>query len=744
LTPGKAPADPYLQLQNAGIGLTDENVSERFLKKLEERRRAAAQAGQTDNSAQSAPPGTPTAQTPDVDIPDVDQTLVLSPEKQAIDDAIASINIIDAYNRYSNKTPIPPTQKMEGVKVSCPNPTHVDNNPSAWLNQEKGLWYCEPCGMGGDIWDMAAWYYGYGVPSYKDPKLFRELRTRIATELGFQITRSLTGQTYVSMPPQMPAPVQPTPVQPPAQPQVQEPVQTHVQTPESSVANPTTSTISAEPGALPVAPSITRSIQGIPKNGQMVGREQQPAPQSTSQPAPQPTQQPDPATTQPIVLPTAQILATEADKAELEANKRAPVLDWRNILSEYNSSDTFMHEWMSATTRDTCPEEYHFWTGLMALGFSVGRHRLLFDEPHVVPNLFVCLVGPSGAGKSRAKRHLTTVLEEAMPWDVNNPIPMATKLASQPSSGEMFVKTFEHQITDPADPKKVIGYASVRGYVDYDEMAALITKADRLGSTLKTYLMQAADSPSMITTAALGSGVITAKWPFAQVITTTQNRSIQALLSTGDDNSGFINRWAFGTGRMKERQVFVTQQVDLGHAGRLLKDIWQWSMGNTVHLHLDPDARDEFEDFIRKQVWPDQDKLEDKSAILQRMDLLVKKLLVLLTVNEKLSSVPLRVVRMVQMMYPYILKSYGLVYEAMGHTESAEYQMKIVEVIRRIELKKHKYPTPRDIALSMPSKFRDLKIIRDNLKLMTEMGLIIEIAPEAGQRGRPGVRYAVA
>jgi energy-coupling factor transporter ATP-binding protein EcfA2 len=725
--------------------LTDDNVSERFLAKLAERR-AAAQAEQADSSAQIVPPETPTVQTPDVDIPDVDQNLILSPDEQAIDDAIVSINIIDAYNRWSNKNPIPPTNKVEGVKVSCPNPTHADNNPSAWLNQEKNLWYCEPCGMGGDIWDIAAWYYGYGVPGYKDPKLFRELRTRIATELGFQIVKSLTGQTYVSMPPTLPEPIPQAP-QIPTQPTEQAPVQL-----SEPVTGFTSPTISAESdntgqkeglaGQLPVAPSITKSLQNIPKNGQMLGGGPQmvpPVPSSKTPSATTPS-----ATTQPITLPTAQLLAAEADRAEMEVNKRAPILDWRNILSEYNSTETFMHEWMSATTRDTCPEEFHFWTGLMALGFSVGRHRLLFDEPHVVPNLFVCLVGPSGAGKSRAKRHLTTVLEEAMPWNASDPIPMGTKLASSPSSGEMFVKTFEHIINDPADPKKIIGYASVRGYVDYDEMAGLIAKADRLGSTLKQYLMQTVDSPPSVSTAALGSGVITAKWPFAQVMTTTQNRSIQALLSTGDDNSGFINRWAFGTGRMKERQVFVTQQVDLGHSARLLKDIWQWSMGSTVHLHLDPDARDEFEDFVRNQVWADQDKLEDKSAILQRMDLLVKKLLVLLSVNEKLSSVPLRVVRMVQMMYPYILKSYGLVYEAMGHTESAEYQLKIVEVIRRIELKKHKYPTPRDIALSMPSKFRDLKIIRDNLKLMTEMGLIIEIAPEAGQRGRPGVRYAVA
>jgi len=39
-------------------------------------------------------------------------------------------------------------------RISCPLPDHKDRNPSANLNNEKGVWYCQRCGEGGDVVSM--------------------------------------------------------------------------------------------------------------------------------------------------------------------------------------------------------------------------------------------------------------------------------------------------------------------------------------------------------------------------------------------------------------------------------------------------------------------------------------------------------------------------------------------------------------------------------------------------------------
>ena len=41
-----------------------------------------------------------------------------------------------------------PAQKGRELAVCCP--LHDDSHPSLQLNPEKQVWYCHPCGIGGD------------------------------------------------------------------------------------------------------------------------------------------------------------------------------------------------------------------------------------------------------------------------------------------------------------------------------------------------------------------------------------------------------------------------------------------------------------------------------------------------------------------------------------------------------------------------------------------------------------------
>lgn len=102
-----------------------------------------------------------------------------------LDAALESLDIIDAYRRWCGKSePDVGRGQTESIKVSCPNPWHRDSNPSAWLNTEKGLYYCGACGTGGDAHDLAA--IAHGLENYReDGRMFHDLRRKMGNDLGW-------------------------------------------------------------------------------------------------------------------------------------------------------------------------------------------------------------------------------------------------------------------------------------------------------------------------------------------------------------------------------------------------------------------------------------------------------------------------------------------------------------------------------------------------------------------------------
>ena len=45
-----------------------------------------------------------------------------------------------------------PKRSGKQHRIHCP--FHDDRRPSLWINARKGVWYCHPCGFGGDGLDL--------------------------------------------------------------------------------------------------------------------------------------------------------------------------------------------------------------------------------------------------------------------------------------------------------------------------------------------------------------------------------------------------------------------------------------------------------------------------------------------------------------------------------------------------------------------------------------------------------------
>jgi hypothetical protein len=540
--------------------------------------------------------------------------------------------------------------------ISCPNPRHPDKNPSAWINRKDQVYYCSGCAQGGDIWDIAAYHFGFPVPGYKqDPTMFRELREKIGTDLGFQKLQSVTGKTVV-----------------------------------------------------------------VP-------------PSSSSEPEPEPEK--------PAVLPAA--AAEEYSKEEYEENqKNAPTIDWRKFVKE----DTFLHTYLSATCIDTCPEEYHFWNGLIALGFAIGREVTLDDTEQVVGNLFICLTGPSSAGKSRSTKHLIRLLRNALPYDINNKVSRGAKIMKSPGSAEYLVAgyTSMDEMPNPATGTPLRAYYPVRGLVEFGELSQLMSTAGRVGNAIRPQLMELFDAPEVMESGSLSGGVRHAEYPFGSVISTTQNRSLRKLLDKGDDGSGFINRWVFAQGKLKKRLPMGGPMIDTSTAGTKLVQIHQWAFKNK-RLPMSEAALSRWSEFFYSTVVPTQDKADEQgTAVLARMDLLMKKLFLLFASNSLEEEVSLQSVEQAIELWPYLLKTFGAVNVEMRKTSTSDLQEEVLVQIKRLTDRNGKPPSRKEIYDCVKRKISDTKELVDLLAVLVKAELVHEVPPPSGVRGRPTMRYEVA
>lgn len=444
-----------------------------------------------------------------------------------------------------------------------------------------------------------------------------------------------------------------------------------------------------------------------------------------------------------VVAPEPDSTPEEVDDSNVyemfedDDNILLPSLDWRPIVPE----DTFLHAYMKATSLDDVPEEYHFFNGLLALGFALGRDVRLYDLIPVHGNLFVCTLGHSGSGKSKARYHLDRLLAQALPHDWSDPNSKGVRKVSAPGSAEVLIHNFQKPVPDPATPKTIAYYAPVRGIIDFNELSALVARTGRAGNAIIPALMQFYDMEQLISTSSMTTGAKEAHQPFASALTTTQPRALKGLLTKQDASSGFLNRWLFVTGKDKKKFAIGGVSIDITPAVEPLQEILAWASTFSYDemIQWSPEAAEKFTVFFHSQI--DPDKKRSQNDLITRIDLLMKKLILLFTANRKLKVVPVEAVDDAIACYPYLIESYGVPAEQLGSTLTSEVTDAIMSVARKQFEKDGKGVTLRQIAKTLWRRKYPNDLILKSCDALVKLGYLQVEPPKAGQIGRPTVRY---
>ena len=413
-----------------------------------------------------------------------------------------------------------------------------------------------------------------------------------------------------------------------------------------------------------------------------------------------------------------------------------PSLDWRPIVPP----QTFLDEYMKATIVDDVPEEYHFFHGLVALGFALGRDLSLFDSIPVYGNLFICTLGRSGTGKSKARRHLDQLLTRALPYDRSSSISRGVLKVSAPGSAESLVYNFMKPEEDPTNPKKIVGYNPVRGLIDFNELSALISRTRRQGSALTPALMQFYDMEDVISTHSMTTGNKEAHKPFASALTTTQPKSLRGLIDATDDSSGFLNRWLFIPGKEKRRFSVGGVQVDVSPCVAPLQavQVWATTFGRE-QMEWSEEAYLAFDRFFQEVLEPERRKAQNDLLI--RIDLTLKKLILLLGANKGERIVSEQTVLDALYCYPYLKASYGIPEAQIGNTVNNEIAEAVISVVRKFEEKHKRGASLRDISRALARKKYDRKRLNDVIDTLVKLDQIEIETTKVGNVGRPTKRF---
>ncbi len=76
-------------------------------------------------------------------------------QKSVIETAKEVVSTLDLAERVSG----PGVRRGREIHLLCP--LHDDHDPSLRVSSKNGLWYCDPCGIGGDVIELARLVWGY-------------------------------------------------------------------------------------------------------------------------------------------------------------------------------------------------------------------------------------------------------------------------------------------------------------------------------------------------------------------------------------------------------------------------------------------------------------------------------------------------------------------------------------------------------------------------------------------------------
>lgn len=453
----------------------------------------------------------------------------------------------------------------------------------------------------------------------------------------------------------------------------------------------------------------------------------------------------DPMSQPPASAPVATVHSIVPEPDESDDAPPMPVLHWEPMIQE----GTFLDSWMRDVV-DYLPNEYYFFLGLMAIGLAVKNRGVVYDQPTVKGNLFICLTGPTGIGKSRTAVKLKSLLREALPSGDQG---TGVKLLETPASGEalidMFSEVDKQIVTAPTgETIEVIERLRVAGMVEFKELSELVSKSSRIGSTMKPILIEMFDASEEVSNTSRTHGQSIAREPFASLLSTTQPASIRNLLVSNDAESGFLNRWIFVGGTARKPDPFAITEFDPTPSVEQLKKIDRrfahiTQDDSAVRIHFDDDAKDLFREYFNSVIWPLKET--EGTDLFSRIDLMIKKFAFLLAMDRGLKQIDQLCVRDAISLWEYAKQMYELIGSEIGIGEFDYCKRAVIKTINGFtERQKGKGPKPRQLVAAMNRDTRfPSDLIEKVVSHMVRMGEIEEASVQSPD-GTVTMRYRLA
>jgi hypothetical protein len=264
-------------------------------------------------------------------------------------------------------------------------------------------------------------------------------------------------------------------------------------------------------------------------------------------------------------------------------------------------------------------ESFHLGVGLTVAGAIMGRHvRVNFSGP-LYGNLFTLLVGVSGRSRkdTAIRRGRDFMWQSFSDGTVQRYIPVS--VLTDIASSEGLLGALENQ-------PNILLYLT--------ELSKLMAKGRRESTrTIFGTLMEAFDTPPRMMNLSLKSKIV-AENPYLSILSATQPKILEDLMSDAEVYSGFINRWLIIPGEPRGSIAWpppVDAQISALLLERMHKSIFD-GFPEHAELTLSADARSFWSD------WYDADhavaRTEDEGAMRGRYATLIVKVALIYAVLD--------------------------------------------------------------------------------------------------------------
>ena len=440
---------------------------------------------------------------------------------------------------------------------------------------------------------------------------------------------------------------------------------------------------------------------------------------------------PLPKALQPLALKDEEDVIANPD---LEPNAS---LDWEPLLKD----ETFITEWMKATTHSLIPNEFLFFLGFQMIGLACGPDVKLESEFPVEPNFNLALIGSTGMGKSLGLKLAKDVLGKAIPWDENDSDNKGVKLMGRPGSGESLFEQFSWINLGTNEP------IPVRGLVEIDELSEFMSASQRKGTILREAVIKVSDGHNKIEHT-LRANSIKAARPYCCITTGAQPDALSDILTTHDVTGGFANRFLYVRGTGKQRKTWGVQEVvDLAGLDVYLQDIHNWAKRKQA-VRVDTAAYSAIDALMVKL-----DGVRHQHGVLARIDLLAQKLLITMAANQKTTVITAEMINELSSLMDFLIQGANLIYEKVDDTEYKRLWKRIYEVVEWYPAKHNQHPTINQILKAGwdgTTRQKKKPTIVNMIVEMANKGVLLkmpntrqEIA-ETPKGQRPPTRYGVA